>query len=84
MKKLLDLFKTKPKPKPKRKRLSVDRSKCIKPGIVAPKSGQYLEVGSRGGARREVTAVKGRPLPPPSAKGSTYILVDATKNKSGK
>ena len=83
MRTILSLFKTKNGKKTK-KRLSIDRSKCIKPGIVAPKSGQYLEVGPRGGARREVTAVKGRPLPPPSAKGSTYILVDATKNKSGK
>ena len=81
--KILSLFKTKNGKKPKQ-RLSIDKSKCIKPGIVAPKSGQYLEVGPRGGARREITAVKGRPLPPPSAKGSTYILVDATKNKSGK
>ena len=83
MKILNYLFKTKSGQKVK-KRLSIDKSKCIKPGIVAPKSGQYLEVGPRGGAKREVTAIKGRPLPPPSAKGSTYLLVDATKNKSGK
>ena len=83
MKKILNLFKTKNEQTPK-KRLSIDKSKRIKPGTVAPKSGQYLEIGPRGGGRREITAVKGRPLPPPSAKGSTYILVDATKNKSGK
>ena len=84
MKTILNLFKAKKNEPKQKKRLSIDKSKRIKPGIVAPKSGQYLEVGPRGGARREVTAVKGRPLPPPSAKGSTYVLVDATKNKSGK
>lgn len=60
-------------------------NKSLKPGTHAPKSGQYLQVGPRGGmGGKEVTVVKGEPLPPAPAKGSTYKLVDATKNKSGR
>ena len=55
----------------------------MKPGQHAPKSGQYQQVGPRGGKGKEVTVVKGEPLPPTPAKGSTYTLVDPTKNKSG-
>jgi len=33
---------------------------------------------------KEVTVVKGGPLPPTPAKGTTYKLVDPTKNKSGR
>jgi hypothetical protein len=32
----------------------------------------------------EVTSVKGEPLPPTPTPGSTYTLVDPTKNKSGR
>jgi len=56
----------------------------LKPGNEAPRSGQYREVGPRGGEGREVTVVKGEPLPPTTQRGSTYRLVDATKNKSGR
>lgn len=52
----------------------------FKPGTPAPKSGQYKP---RGG-RYEVTAVKGRPLPPTSRPGQSWILVDQTKHKSGR
>jgi hypothetical protein len=55
----------------------------LKPGQVAPKSGQYQQIGPRGGKGNEITAVKGKPLPPASQKGGTYKLVDATKNESG-
>lgn len=59
-------------------------SKPLKPGISAPKSGQYQEVGPRGGQPgREVTVPKGRPLPPTTQSGRRYTLVDPTKNKSG-
>ncbi len=58
--------------------------KDLKPGQEAPYSGQYQMVGSRGGKGSEITAVKGKPLPPTPAPGSTYKLVDRTKNKSGK
>jgi hypothetical protein len=56
----------------------------LKPGNEAPKSGQYEQVGPRGGRGREVTSVKGEPLPPTTQQGATYKLVDPTKNKSGK
>ena len=55
----------------------------LKPGETAPKSGQYQEQGPRGGKGREVTSTKGEPLPPTTKPGSTYKLVDPTKNKSG-
>jgi hypothetical protein len=55
----------------------------LKPGKVAPFSGQYQEIGPRGGARREVTVVKGERLPPTTLPDCTYALVDPTKNSSG-
>jgi hypothetical protein len=56
----------------------------LKPGQTAPRSGQYQQIGPRGGHGPEVTSVRGEPLPPTSAAGSTYRLVDPTKHKSGK
>jgi hypothetical protein len=56
----------------------------LKPGQPAPRSGQYQQIGPRGGKGPEVTSVKGEPLPPTTSKGSTYKLVDPTKHKSGK
>lgn len=57
----------------------------LKPGNTAPKSGQYEEVGPRGGSTgHEVTGVKGKTLPPTTQPGHSYELVDPTKNKSGK
>lgn len=58
--------------------------KNSKPGQKATNSGQYQELGPRGGKRREVTVTKGEPLPPTTSKGATYKLVDRTKNKSGR
>jgi YjzC-like protein len=55
----------------------------FKPGQIAPKSGQYQQVGPRDRKGREVTTTKGEPLPPTTAPGSSYALVDPTKNKSG-
>lgn len=55
----------------------------LKPGQTAPASGQYLQLGPRGGKGREVTSEKGGTLPPTTLKGATYILADRTKNKSG-
>jgi hypothetical protein len=55
----------------------------FKPGETAKRSGQYEQVGPRGGHGKEVTVVKGEPFPPTPSPGSTYKLVDATKNKSG-
>ena len=56
----------------------------LRPGNRAPASGQYKPVGPRGGVgKKEITAVKGKPLPPAPAPGSTYKIVDRTKNKAG-
>ena len=57
-------------------------AKSYKPGTPAPDSGQYPVVGPRGGdTGREVTAVKGRPLPPTEKPGMTYGSPDKTKHK---
>jgi hypothetical protein len=56
----------------------------LKPGNIAPKSGQYQEIGPRGGRGHEITSEKGNPLPPTTRPGATYNLVDPTDNKSGR
>jgi hypothetical protein len=54
----------------------------LKPGAPAPESGQYKVVGPKGGDRgREITAIKGKPLPPTQQPGERYILTDKTKHK---
>lgn len=56
--------------------------KVFKPGEAAPVSGQYEVVGPRGGERgREITGVKGKPLPPTQQPGEKYRLVDETRHK---
>lgn len=56
-----------------------------KPGEKATKSGQYEILGPRGGhTGEERTVVKGEPFPPTPKPGQTYVLVDSTKNNSGK
>ena len=56
-------------------------SKILKPGQDAPASGQYEEVGSRGGKTgHEVTSSKGQSLPPTREKGRGYITA-RTENK---
>lgn len=60
-------------------------SSPLRPGKPAPVSGQYPVVGPGGGnTNTEITAVKGRPLPPTPKPGQTYGTPDATKHKSGK
>ena len=61
----------------------VHMSEKIKPGQPAPKSGQYAEVGPRGGSpsKTEITAVEGKPMPPTSKPGNAFVLVDETKHK---
>ena len=60
-------------------------AKSQKPGQPAPASGQYAVIGSRGGdTGKEITAVRGKPLPPTPKPGQTLVLVDKTKHKSGK
>ena len=54
----------------------------LKPGEKAPKSGQYEVIGPDGEDKdREVTSVKGNPLPPGQEAGTRYELVDETKHK---
>lgn len=57
----------------------------LKPGSIAPRSGQYEIVGPRGGGTgEERTGVKGNPLPPTPKPGQQYVIVDPTKNGAGK
>ena len=57
--------------------------KPLRPGNKAPLSGQYEQIGPRGGHGKEVTVVKHETLPP-GPRGITYVVVDPTKNKSGR
>lgn len=59
-------------------------NKPLKSGTPTPKSGQYKEVGPRGGSRgpNEITSTKGNPLPPTRESGNGFKLVDPTKHKS--
>lgn len=62
-----------------------ESTKGLRPGTKAPRSGQYEEIGPRGGPTgHEVTSTRGHRLPPTSRPERTYRLVDATKNKSGR
>lgn len=54
--------------------------KGLKPGTVAPTSGQWAPAG--GGA--EVTVPKGHRLPPGPRKGISWVNVDPSKNQSGR
>ncbi len=49
-------------------------TKTLKPGSPAPRSGQYQQIGPRGGAGAERTAVRGKPLPPTPKTGMAYRL----------
>ncbi|HVE45524.1 MAG TPA: hypothetical protein VNA57_02090 [Acidimicrobiales bacterium] len=51
-------------------------AKALKPGETAPSSGQYKNTGTG----KEVTVVKGEPLPPTPRPGQSYKLVDKTKH----
>jgi hypothetical protein len=56
-------------------------AKTLKPGQTAPRSGQYERIGPRGAPTgKEVTVVKGEPLPPTPKPGEKYKLVDPTKH----
>lgn len=56
----------------------------LRPGQTAPASGQYREIGPRGGQGREVTVPRGSTLPPTTKPDSTYRIVDRTDNQSGR
>lgn len=55
----------------------------LRPGQTAPASGQYRIEGPRGGRGPERTVPAGTTLPPTPTPGSTYRLVDRTRNGSG-
>ena len=59
----------------------MSKPKGLHPGEATPTSGQYQEIGPRGGKKAEVTSVKGKPLPPTHQTGSSYNLVDETKHE---
>jgi hypothetical protein len=57
-------------------------SRTLKPGQTAGRSGQYEQIGPRGGATGvERTVTRGEPLPPTPRPGMGYKLVDPTKHK---
>ena len=57
----------------------------MKPGQTAKRSGQYEIVGPKGGKSGvERTIVKGKTIPPLPKPGQKLVMVDPTKNKSGK
>jgi transcriptional regulator with XRE-family HTH domain len=56
--------------------------KGLRPGHIAPQSGQYQQIGPRGGRGKEVTVFRGEPLPPTPNNGMTYILIDPVKGKN--
>ncbi len=60
--------------------------KNYKPGTKAPASGQYSPCSKNGkcNTKKEVTVVKGKRLPPTKTPGEYYIIVDRSKNNSGK
>lgn len=59
-------------------------SKPIPPGTIATRSGQYEQIGPRGGSTgEERTVTRGEPLPPTPKPGMGYRLVDPTKHHSG-
>ena len=62
----------------------MDKRERLGPGQKATRSGQYQQIGPRGGKGKEVTVVKGEPLPPTPTKRGSYGLVDPTKNRSGR
>lgn len=64
--------------------MSKAKTTGLKPGQTAPKSGQYQEIGPKGGKGPEITLPKGHTVPPGSKPGSTFKLVDPSKNQSGK
>lgn len=52
----------------------------LRHGQTAPQSGQYQQVGPRGGLGAERTVTRGEPMPPTPKPNMTYRLSDATKH----
>ena len=63
----------------------MSKPKGQKPGEKAGKSGQYVPMGPKGGkGRNEITVVKDKTLPATPKPNQTWVIVDPTKNKSGR
>lgn len=64
----------------------MSENELLKPGQKAPKSGQYVQVGPRGGDRGGVerTVVRGEPLPPTPEPNLRYRLTDPTRTQGKK
>ena len=57
-------------------------SRALRPGAEVPRSGQYEKITAAGRPTGdEVTATRGKRLPPTPKPGMTYRLVDATRHK---
>ncbi|ARK98296.1 hypothetical protein BOC43_29215 [Burkholderia pseudomallei] len=57
----------------------------LKPGQIAPRSGEYGIVGPRGGQTgEERTAVRGKPMPPTPKPGQSYTMDRPARNGAGK
>lgn len=56
----------------------------LRPGHIAPVSGQYGIIGQQNKVIGERTAVKGEHLPPTPKKGQRYRLIDKTRTKINK
>lgn len=60
--------------------MSKQRTPPLRPGNIAPQSGQYQIVNRLGNSTGiERTVVKGEPLPPTLKSQQTYQIVDKTK-----
>jgi hypothetical protein len=63
----------------------VAKHEGVRPGEKAPASGQYEELGPRGGKTgHEVTISRGERMPPTKGPGGSFDLVDPSKNRSGR
>ena len=59
--------------------------KAFKPGQRVPASSQVEIVGPRGGRTgEERTVTRGEKFPPTPERGQGYVIVDRTKNQSGR
>jgi hypothetical protein len=59
--------------------------RVLSPGIRAPRSGIYEQVGPRGGRTGEqADSTRGKPLPPIDRGNKGWTLVKAARHRSGK
>jgi hypothetical protein len=57
----------------------------LKPGQIAPRSGEYEIIGPRGGdTGKERTVVRGAPMPPTPKPGQTYVMHRPAHNGAGR